>query len=371
MWSCVVCQYQQQTFPSPSNYQTQQQHNQPISRPHEHHEHHEHRDYHKQIQQLNYQQPESPQTFDFDKFNQQAKQLQDSLHYFNQQQQNHVQQQINSVHQDGNEPHFDFEVNGNYTDLENASEQFVNLGRLVGKQNIGPKVIKITKTMAIKQPVPVPYPVPVVKVVKEHSPFQFSNHGQHGHHHVPMPTERPSSDFKHSSFYNNYPTQAPASSETYRHHQSAPTEFDTAPFYVTTPQKETIKIVPVPYYVDEHGNRHEISPSTSHASPSHDADSEAFYPSRQAPSSSDDNGKFQTFTFSYHPPTPHSHPQHHQQQVHSSPDTKYYYTHDSDSSASSDATAHYAAEQERVHEQVEHEQGEPEQHYQYKYVTYE
>ena len=330
--------------------------------------------------------------FDFDKFNQQAKQLQAQLKFFNEQQQKHIQQQINNVHQQGSEPHFDFAVNGNYTDLEKASEQFVNLGNLIGKQNSAPKVIKITKTIAVKQPVPVPYPVPIVRLVKEQVPYDFSNHGQHKHQHVSTtqrPSElKPSGYFNYSSYTDKYPAQQSVSSEqqyhhqqaseTYRHHQSsetysqqqaAPTaaEYDTEPFYITTPQKERIKIVPVPYYVDEEGNKHEVS---SHTSNSHDTDSDAFYPSRQTTSSSDGSGKFQSYSFSYHSPPQNTHLH---QQTHSSqhshpsqnvPDTKYYYNHDSDKSASTDQAPNYSSEET---DDIQHHH----QDYQYKYVTYE
>lgn len=263
-------------------------------------------------------------------------------------------------------------MNGNYSDLETASEQFVNLGNLAGKQNIA-KVIKITKTVAVKQPVPMPMPmpmpysVPVVKIMKDQTPYEFSNHGQQDHHSGPVTMEmpaisEPSAFYNYSSYMNRLPTQAPASSESYHRQPSVPSseEFDTAPFYVTTPQKETIKIVPVPYYVDEEGNKHEVS---SHASSSHDVDSEAFYPSRQT-SSSDGSGKFQTFSFSYHPtPIPHpSHPPQYSQQAHNKPETKYYYNQEDSKSAPSDSTPHYATEQSGEQQQ---------QHYQYKYVTYE
>lgn len=362
----VSCQYQKQHFPSPSYYEIQQNHPQPQPQP-------QHHDYRQQSHSSNQDFSPSPAPFDFEKFNQQAKQLQAQLHYFNQQQTKHIQQQINSVHQDGSQPQFDFAVNGNYSDLEKASEQFVNLGNLVGKQNVPPKVIKITKTLAVKQPVPVPYPVPVVKIVKEQVPTY------HDFTH-PSTTEKPSqpsSYFNYSSYINSkYPTPTAAGpSDEYHqhyHHQqqqqlSAPSsdEFDTEPFYVTTPQKETIKIVPVPYYVDEHGNKHEVSSShePSHETSSHDAQytGERFYPNQQSSSqSSDGSGKFQTFTFSHHPPTYNSNP-HQTQYSHEVPQEKYYYTHDSANSASSENPQNFANA----------EQNNEQQQYRYKYVSYE
>lgn len=360
----ISCQYQQQHFPSPAQYQSNQNH--PTGRPQEHHDYHP--STHSNL--VNYKFQPTPVPFDFDKFNQQAKQLQAQVHYFNQQQQKHIEEHIKNVHHDRPEPHFDFAVNGNYSDLENASEQFVNLGNLVDKQKNLPKVIKITKTVAIKQQVPMPYPVPV-DVMKEQNSYDYSHQSQQIHQHAPATVEKPSS-FKPAEFYNytsyinKYQTEAPTPSESYRIQPSATTseEFDTAPFYVTTPQKETIKIVPVPYYVDEKGNKHEVS---SHASSSHDVDSEAFYPSRHTSSSTDGSGKFQTFSFSYHPPpTPNTYQSHspqYSQQPHSSiPETKYFYNHDSDKSASSDSKPHYA---------TEHNGEQQQQQYQYKYVTYE
>jgi hypothetical protein len=412
----ISCQYQQQHFPSHSHYEIQQHHpiHHPASRPQEHH------DYRQQFHSLNqdYHHPQQA-PFDYDKFNQQAKQLQAQVHYFNQQQQKHIQQQINSVHQEGSQPQFDFAVNGNYSDLEKASEQFVNLGHLVGKQNVPPKVIKITKTVAVKQPMPFPYPVPVVKFVKEQVPAQTSHHDYNYPSTTEQPTHfQPSSYFNYSSFANKYqvhPTPTPAGpSNAYQHHHqqhqqhkqlSAPShqEYDTEPFYITTPQKETIKIVPVPYYIDEHGNKHEVTSahgSSSHSQSSHEAPSdattsshdapsshytsphdapsshytsphgvndEAFYPGQQSsPQPSDGSGKFQSFSYSYHPPT-HNTNSHQsqstqqQEQPHSEPETKYYYTQDSDNSASSENPPNYESSEENS----EH------QHYRYKYVSYE
>jgi hypothetical protein len=333
-FNSISCQYQQQNFPSPPNYDTQQQHVQPSPRPHEQ-QHHD------------YRQPSTDfhGSFDFEKFNQQAKQLQAQLQFFNQQQQKHIHDQINSVHRENSEPHFDFAVNQNYSDLEKASEQFVSLGNLIGKQNSPAKVIKITKTVAVKQPVPVPYPVPVVKVVKEQVPTNnFHNH--------PTPTEQPS-HFPASSYYNftSYTNPKPATkgpSNSYHQQQSSKPsldEYDTKPFYVTTPQKETIKIIPVPYFVDEHGNKHEMTSSHDAPSSHYTSHDENVYPNQQT---YDGSGKFQSFTISYHPPT--------QQQ--NTPETKYYYSHDSENSASSVNPSNY-------------EDDSDEQHYRYKYVSYE
>ena len=371
----IVCQYQQHFAPS-SHYEIQQHHNLPPTRPQEKQQ--QHHDYRQPSQPLN---QEFHGSFDFDKFNQQAKQLQAQVHFFNQQQHKHIQQQINNVHQENSQPQFNFAINGNYSDLEKASEQFVTLGNMVGKKNSPAKVIKITKTVALKQPVPVPYPVPIVKVVKE----QVSAENLHHDYHTHSPTSKKPSYFQPSPFYNytsyTYPTPTPAGpSNAYIHQQSSSSsqdEYDTEPFYVTTPQKETIKFIPVPYFVDEHGNKHEFSsphdastssnsptsynvpssfntPSSHYATSSHE---DSFYPSQQT---HDQSGKFQSYTFSYHPPTQHNQ-QAHQQQPPNEPETKYYYNRDSENSASSDKPASY---------ETSEENNEP-QHFQYKYESYE
>ena len=91
---------------------------------------------------------------DFDQFQQQQQHIASNLQNFNRQQDHYLKNQIQSVHQQGNDPHFQFVVNENYTDLEHASEQFVDVGNYAGKQQIvAPKVIKITKTVAVKIPV--------------------------------------------------------------------------------------------------------------------------------------------------------------------------------------------------------------------------
>lgn len=415
----VSCQFhEQQSFPS--HYQIQKSHQQP----------HEPQSYHHQSNLLGQEYEPSSNPFDFDKFNQQAKQIHAQVKYFNEQQQKHIQSQINSVHQDGSEPHFDFAVNGNYTDLEKASEQFVNLGRLVGKQNMPPKVIKITKTVAVKQPVPVPYPVPVVKVVKEQSGFnEYSGHGQQSHQ------QNSGKSLEPSKYFNSHPTEATSQSENFYQNsrqQTAPlaSEYDTEPFYITTPQKETIKIIPVPYYVDEHGNKHEVSPSNVNSSPSREPETEAFYPTRQgsqpsrepetfyptrqasqsSPSREPEREtfyptrqasqsfkepakSFQSITFSYHPPThstpkPQHHeyqqhyPQYHQQITHHSQPSQPQFTHQyPDSLGAAEQPNFYynedsssASSDPEINYQstkcrgIAEDQTEPEEHYQYKYV---
>lgn len=102
-----------------------------------------------------FQQPNQPMPVDFDQFQQQQQQIATNLHNFNRQQDHYLKDQIRSVHQQGNDPHFQFVVNDNYTDIEHASEQFVDVGQYAGKQIVAPKVIKITKTVAVKIPVSV------------------------------------------------------------------------------------------------------------------------------------------------------------------------------------------------------------------------
>ncbi|XP_055599344.1 adhesive plaque matrix protein-like [Uranotaenia lowii] len=57
------------------------------------------------------------------------------------------------------------EMNETFSDLEQASEKFIDLGTFIGKHKVPPKTVKITKTIAVKVPVPfpvkVPHPVPV------------------------------------------------------------------------------------------------------------------------------------------------------------------------------------------------------------------
>lgn len=186
-----MCQYQFDPFQQNSQQQSNSVQNNNIQQ----HQYHGHGLGHGQHQQ------HQESSLNFKHLNQQQNNLQNQLHFLNQQQHKHIQQQINSVHQDDSEPHFDFVLHNNYTDLEQASEQFVNLGNLVNKQKVPAKVIKITKTVAIKQPVPIPYPV---KFIREQVPV-----------HIPQPSPLPpfshypssekpqfQSDFSPSSYYN-------------------------------------------------------------------------------------------------------------------------------------------------------------------------
>lgn len=170
----------------------------------------------------------------FEHLNQQQNNIQNQLHFLNQQQQKHLQQHINSVHQDGSEPQFDFVLHNNYTDLEQASEQFVSLGNLVNKQKVPAKVIKITKTVAVKQPVPVPYPVQVVKFIREQVPVHIPQaEPSPPLSHYPS-SEKPQfqSDFSPSLYYNftgngpiksnNQETYGPA--QSYSFHTSEPAQ---------------------------------------------------------------------------------------------------------------------------------------------------
>jgi hypothetical protein len=351
---------------------------------------------------------------DLDRFNQYAKTALKSVNYFNQQEQKNLKQHVNSVHQDGNEPHFDFMVNSNYSDLEKASEQFVNLGSMAAKQNM-PKVIKITKTVAVKQPVPVPYPVPIYKVVKEQVPMETPQTYSHPHNsyisattqayshqhnsYATTPSSAPVTekpyDFKPSPYFSNYTsyinkypenTSAHKIAESYIKQELFSTvqtatgpavEYDTRPFYVRTSDKEMIKYIPVPYYVDEEGNRHEIKSSSSPTSASYETSnnqqqSDAYY-HKQA---EENAGKFSSSFFSYHPtpsPTSPTPAYHHYgaQPMHATPETsKYYLSHDNTVSPSSPTVQHYAVASEQVDSEgyssasVDDEH----QHYQYKYV---
>lgn len=340
---------------------------------------------------------------DLDKYNQQARAVINSVNYFNQQEQKNLKHHVNSVHQHGSEPHFDFMVSSNFSDLEKASEQFVNLGSLAAKQNM-PKVIKITKTVAVKQPYPVPYPVPVMKVIKEQSPSE--NPQAYSHHHnsysttaaAPV-TEKTYEDFKPSPYFNNYTSyinKYPENTSAYKVAESyikqelfstvqtatgPAVEYDTRPFYVRTSDKEMIKYIPVPYFVDDEGNRHEIKSSsptapTFESSNSHHHEPEAYY-NKQA---EENAGKFNSYSFSYHPtpsatptsPTPSYHHQYVAQPMHTTPETgKYYFSHDNTVSPSSPTEQHYAVasvQSEQAHGNDGYGSDDEQQHYQYKYV---
>lgn len=347
---------------------------------------------------------------DLDRFNQYAKTALKSVNLFNQQEQKNLKNHVNSVHQEGNEPHFDFMVSSNYSDLEQASEQFVNLGSMAAKQNM-PKVIKITKTVAVKQPIPVPYPVPIYKVVKEqtmmetpqayshpHNSYATATTPSYTHQHnsyattaTPAPVTEKPYDFKPSPYFSNYTsyinkypehTSAHKIAESYIKQElystvqtaTGPTvEYDTRPFYVRTSEKEMIKYIPVPYYVDEEGNRHELKSSSSpSAYEGNNQQSENYY-HKQA---EENAGKFSSSFFSYHPPTPSAMPTsptpayHHYvaQPMHTTPETsKYYYSHDNTVSPSSPTVQHYASEQVEGNHEGYSTDGEH-QHYQYKYV---
>lgn len=412
--SIVSCQHNQQShqqnkrqvsYPQYYPVHTQfslQQHHPPTSQPtaatitqqqpHHHNQHY-------------FQSTTASSYVDLDKFNQHAKAALNTVNYYNQQEQKNLRYHVNSVHQEGTQPHFDFMVGTNYSDLEHASEQFVSLGSLAAKQNM-PKVIKITKTVAVKQPIPVPYPVPVVKVIKEQTPMEipqaYSNHhNSYASATTPAPVTEKSYDFKPSPYFSNYTsyinkypenTSAHKIAESYIKQELFSTvqtatgpavEYDTRPFYVRTSDKEMIKYIPVPYYIDEEGNRHELKSSTSPTSASHETsnhhqEADSYY-NKQAEENA--AGKFSSFSYSFHPPTPTPSPStpspsYHQyvaQPLHATPETsKYYYSHDNTVSPSSPTVQHYAVE---ASEQVGVDGngegfGSPDehQHYQYKYV---
>lgn len=441
-------QNQQQSFGAQSHFYLHQNHPTPTTiatpahvTPQPSYHHHQHpqqngnvnANQHVQHQhQFSYQSPATPTPtpsfMDLDRFNQQAKAFKDQINYFNHQQSKNLRNQINSVHQDGTDPHFDFIVNQNYSDLEKASEQFVNLGNMAAKQNM-PKVIKITKTVAVKQPVPIPYPVPVVKVVKEQVPVEQNHVTHHYQHSTPATftmTSEKTFDFKPSPYYSNYTSyigkyapqpQQHSHHDHHHHHNNAvshttpsPTpaamatahkiaesyikqeffstpaslasigEYDTRPFYVKTSEKEMIKYIPVPYYVDEHGNRHEVpgtsGSSSSESSSNEDLSSNNYDSYYKQPSSDNHPGKFSSFTFSYHPPshTTQATPSYHEHSYSTAqPDTKYYYSQGDVASVPISSSAdnsvspshHYAVSEVDAEDDGSSEH---EHTYQYKYV---
>jgi hypothetical protein len=268
----IISSYQQTPgFPASSQYQI---HHHPTSEMFDH-------------------QQSLPTSFDILQFNQQAKQLQAHINYFNYQQKQ-LQHKINSVE---SEPNFDFVVNGNFTDLEKASEQFVDLGNLMGKK-IPAKVVKITKTVAMQKPYPEQFPIDV------------SHNGNHG---IFTPSFKPT-PIEH--FQSPYKVINPQASEIYQHHQlpfsissaQSISEYDTEPFFVKTAENETIKIVPVPYYISiENGIKQDIVSASSIPHLSSENESDNFEYIQQTPSqlkNLDDSTKesFHSFTISHHPP---------------------------------------------------------------------
>jgi exonuclease VII large subunit len=431
----ISCQYQfenvqhQQNF-IPSSHFPPHQHNFHIQHPHptptpasSHHQNHNFNSdqfrHHQQQQQHhhshhnqnhNQQQPSSvQQNFDLNKFNQQTKQLQAQIHYLNQQQAKHIQNQINSVHQQNSEPHFDFVVNGNYSDLEKASEQFVNYGRLANNIPTSPKVIKITKTLAVKQPIPVPYPVPVVKVIKEQIPVETSHSGYHGlighsSSNSMSPATTTQRPYEEISYVPHRPTKMPShsaapatsyqsfASSTTPSPPTTPSEYDTEPFYIRGPHKEMIKIVPVPYYVDEHGNKHEIKTSSS-SSLNHEStntNGHEYYtnlqhtaevPTLTSSSSTTLGGegeKFKTFSYSYHPSSPQHHNNHavYAHEAPSNPEEEYYYHHENRDSEQGASESHHqhshpSSETIGLDQQQQLCSDDFGDEYRYKYLTYE
>jgi predicted transcriptional regulator len=82
-------------------------------------------------------------------FSQQQKQVEASVENYNRHQIQNLKSELLSVHHADSGPQFDFAVNQNYSDLEKASEMFINSGHILEKQKTTPKVIKITKTVRV------------------------------------------------------------------------------------------------------------------------------------------------------------------------------------------------------------------------------
>lgn len=175
-----------------------------------------------------------------------------------------LQNEMQSVHSDAHAPQFDFSVNGNYTDLEKASEQFIDVANQMGKQKNQPKVIKITKTVAVKVPVVkyVKVPVPMKPEEAEHSVPMSSN--AYSHHYPIVPTSvTPHKPEKYIPRPHPQPTKASPSYEN--------SVFDTKPFYGRDPNDPNvmIKYIPVPVYSkapSSSSQREHISAAYSHGS---------------------------------------------------------------------------------------------------------
>lgn len=280
---------------------------------------------------------------------------------------------------------------------------------------------------------PVPVPIPVVKVIREQIPVETSHSGYHGiighhptsytnsqyEHHQQPTTERP---FEHDVTYVPHRPIKTATTPTAVSYQrftasttpAAPSyegsgEYDTEPFYIRGPQKEMIKIVPVPYWIDDEGNHHEIKSSSSSSSSQQQSDEPSYkshelYKNHHQTSHSSptyrpsptpatykasDDEKFRGYTFN------HNHQQHHTtpapsyQSSYSSydapnvpvdPEAKYYYEHqpqqshhhhhpDSDGSSSALHGHHYHQQAEDLVENNKQLHSQCDDEYQsYKYI---
>ncbi|XP_055713139.1 keratin, type I cytoskeletal 9-like [Phlebotomus papatasi] len=81
---------------------------------------------------------------------------------------------------------------GDFDEIHKTGGKLEHLGTYVGKQHSPPKIIRITKTVAVKVPVPVhipkfikypvPFPVHVPKIIKVKEHFPFSDKESHGGH---------------------------------------------------------------------------------------------------------------------------------------------------------------------------------------------
>lgn len=225
-----------------------------------------HHPYHQYVPQF-HTQYSSHQSVE-DQFAQQQQQIHQQIDYFNRQQLQSLQNEMQAVHNENSAPQFDFMVNGNYTDIEKASEQFVDVSNMMGKQKHQPKVIKITKTVAVK--------VPVVKYVKVPVPMKPEHPAEdsalHNYEHYPvLPTVvTPHKPEK----YVPAPKAHPAPTHATPSYENS--VFDTKPYYARDPNdpKTMIKYIPVPVYTtngDGHSKQEHVSAAYSHGNQHEDS----------------------------------------------------------------------------------------------------
>ena len=134
--------------------------------------------------------------------------------------------------------------------------------------------------------------------------------------------------------------------------------FDTSPFYVKTPE-HTIKYIPVPVYIDSEEPSRELPKSSAPTSYISDNEQQHF----ASHHSQEPSGKFETFTYSYHP-TQHSQ-SHHSTQA---PDIKHYYSPQDSQKSASSHNSNSANNGNNDNNQQQELQDEEHQHYQIKYV---
>ncbi|CRL00610.1 CLUMA_CG013870, isoform A [Clunio marinus] len=202
----------------------------------------------------------------------QEKELQAQLHYLDQQ-----------LRKNSEQFQFESSVNEDNPSIVETREQST---RDVDKENIPVKTDnKILKYAAVGQSDPVSF----IKVIKQHVPVEISHPGHPGlHHHshhqhrqqqkqLNLSTNETSKTLRTLNYLNRLSSRSQA--DFYQQQEISapvPSEYDTEPFYINTLENETIKIIPVPYYIDQNGNKREVFTSTSSE---HHTDDDELFPS--------------------------------------------------------------------------------------------